>query len=379
MSKSQLYIPNKINVGYQKRGDTYTGKLAYIIYWDNLGKLRKEPSWNSWRDTKIANNEFENVPTEGFVLNKGVGGARQSYGWNARNEYIRVYDPRGFEFEISVANLLFILQEATSTKGKGLEGEFVYCWEGKDLMLLPLCSQEYKESNKFTELQTRKITKEDMTPGCTYIDKQEKELIYLGRFDYTTFEYARGESYDYITTTKKHHIFVDANYDTKNSYGNKYVLYPGFTKLVVKVSDEISHNYSDLVTEFYNSKYGSLPVEIILKPTDVSSGFKEDRWGNIEGSFVRETTNGYIKYNIKKETKYNHLTNTSEIIGYCYNDEYEYYIKDKKLTRKYSPSTYYYGGNKNTKIYTMDELLMEDYKIGYIKLESGSKMKLNKY
>jgi hypothetical protein len=36
------------------------------------------------------------------------------------------YMTRGFEFEISIPNLLYILQECTSTKGKGLDGEFVY-------------------------------------------------------------------------------------------------------------------------------------------------------------------------------------------------------------------------------------------------------------
>jgi hypothetical protein len=47
--------------------------------------------------------------------------AKQSrIGWNARNEYIRVYDPRDFEFEISVSNLLFILRECNCNKGKGL-------------------------------------------------------------------------------------------------------------------------------------------------------------------------------------------------------------------------------------------------------------------
>jgi hypothetical protein len=51
---------------------------------------------------------------------------------------VRVYDPRNFEFEISVANLLYILEETSSLKGKGLEGEFVYAWEGKELVLLPV-------------------------------------------------------------------------------------------------------------------------------------------------------------------------------------------------------------------------------------------------
>ena len=69
-----MNIPKTIKVGYQKRGDTYTGKLAYVIYTDDKGKLRKEKSWQGWRDGKIKPSDFDNEPTSGFVLNKGVGG-----------------------------------------------------------------------------------------------------------------------------------------------------------------------------------------------------------------------------------------------------------------------------------------------------------------
>lgn len=86
-----IYIPEKIKVGYQNRNDTYTKKLAYVIYYDEKGKLRKETSWNSWRDEKIEPDDFDNEPTRGFVLNKKVGGDR--YGWNPRQTYTRVYDP----------------------------------------------------------------------------------------------------------------------------------------------------------------------------------------------------------------------------------------------------------------------------------------------
>lgn len=129
MNNEQLFIPEKICVGFQTREGTYTGKLAYVIYYDQKGVRRKEKSWESWRNKKLPPVDFTNEPIEGFVLNKGVGGARQSYGWNTRNEYIRVYDPRDFEFEISVANLLFILRECDCSRGKGLEGKFVYAWD----------------------------------------------------------------------------------------------------------------------------------------------------------------------------------------------------------------------------------------------------------
>lgn len=71
--QTKLTIPSRIKVGYQKRGDTYTGNLAYVIYFDHKGVLRKETSWKGWCDSKLGSHEFDNVPTEGFVLNKKVG------------------------------------------------------------------------------------------------------------------------------------------------------------------------------------------------------------------------------------------------------------------------------------------------------------------
>ena len=120
---SSIFIPKTINVGYQNREGTYTGKLAYVIYTDEKGKLRKENSWNSWRDKTIEPSVFDNIPTEGFVLNKKVGD--YDSGWNHRHAYCRIYDPRGFEFEITFENLLYILENTNSIVGKGLEGLFV--------------------------------------------------------------------------------------------------------------------------------------------------------------------------------------------------------------------------------------------------------------
>ena len=58
-----LNIPEKIKVGYQERTGTYTGKLAYVIYYDEKGKLRKETSWQNWRHTKIDADDFDNGAT----------------------------------------------------------------------------------------------------------------------------------------------------------------------------------------------------------------------------------------------------------------------------------------------------------------------------
>lgn len=195
--KSNIFIPKTINVGYQNRSGTYTGKLAYVIYYDGKGKLRKEVSWNSWRDEKIPNEEFDNVPTSGFVLNKKVGD--YSSGWDHRQAYCRVYDPRNFEFEITIENLLYILENANSIKGKGLEGEFVYGWDGKDLVLMPVESPDYKQIAEYNKIvhNNESIKTKDLIVGATYLTKDNVEWIYMGRFD------TYGSGYQWIENGEK--------------------------------------------------------------------------------------------------------------------------------------------------------------------------------
>ena len=253
--KDKLFIPERINTGFQERGGTYTGKLAYIIYWNTKNKLCKETSWQSWRDKKIDPIEFKNVPTEGFVLNKGVGGVKGSWSSrNVRNEYIRVYDPRDFEFEISVANLLFILQECSAIKGKGLEGEFVYAWDGPELVLLPVDSEDYKASSDFTGLKSKKITKDNVRPGLEYLDKKGENLVYIGReiwnnrgnidkyYKYYTYAYAP-------LTLKRAHIFW--NRKQKN-----FQQHSGFTELALQLTEEPVLDHATILTNFGKTRHG---------------------------------------------------------------------------------------------------------------------------
>lgn len=223
-----LNIPDKLKIGFQKRSDTYTGKLSYVTYINKKGKLAKETSWNGWRDNKITPLEIDNVPTEGFVLNKKAGG--YSRGWNHRQTYCRVYDPRDFEFEISIENLLYILQECTSSKGKGLEGKFVYAWSGKDLVLLPVNSVDYKMSKQLID-STEKITMKSLKIGASYKGKVpnsneiSNNLVYIGKMTWYGFvggctqnyNYTKKEEYEFELTSKTVPTFVDI--DKKQFHG----------------------------------------------------------------------------------------------------------------------------------------------------------------
>lgn len=296
MSKDKLFIPEDIHIGFQKRGGTYTGKLAYIIYTDAKGKKRKEKSWNSWRNSSIAPEDFKNEPTSGFVLNKKVGGDR--YGWNPRATYVRVWDPRDFEFEISVPNLLFILQETSAIKGKGLEGEFVYSWDGQDLVLLPVGCEEYKKSSQHTENQHKKITKEDMVEGCMYLTKEGEEVMYLGRHTI----YANGSNSKYMTCKKKH-VF----WSKDQRYENNVVI-PGSHKYYAKTNYRWESGYTKLSDRLTDTPAADFPEKYdTYKKTFKSFEFKEiveDGQVDIYKEFCKTNYINQVTGFVKKDGEY---------------------------------------------------------------------------
>lgn len=249
MNKTKMFVPTTIKVGYQKRKDTYTKKLAYVIYYRGK-KLCKEKSWESWRDKSISPEEFSNEPTEGFVLNKNVGG--YSVGWgHHRSEYARVYDPRGFEFEITFDNLLFILANCGCSPGKGLEGKFVYAWDKTTLVLLPECSQEYKECLYRTTLLGQKVSVKSLVEGHTYYSAKDDDLLYLGKRQW--WEVKEGVKTTHVFYSKQTNRFFDI----------------GKPKLNVCLSDQSPANYAEIVQEYLLSANGSgaAKLEVIDKET----------------------------------------------------------------------------------------------------------------
>lgn len=235
-----IFIPKKVKVGFQTRKDTYTKKLAYVIYYDEKGKLRKETSWEGWRDEKIDPEEYSNDPTSGFVLNKKVGDYKSD--WNHRMAYCRVYDPRGFEFEITIENLLYILQNTSCIKGKGLDGDFVYSWDGKDLVLLPCSAPEYGAISQFTEElhSLESVKTKDLILGATYLTKKQEKVIYLGKFNYyeTSYNYST-DNREKVTIFKgKRHYFKE---------GKRLESKTGLNHLLKVIDKEPVSNYAYLV------------------------------------------------------------------------------------------------------------------------------------
>ncbi len=175
------YIPDEVIAGFQKRPDTFTGNLAYLTF-DQYGKRKNEKSWNQWISKDIGVQKIANVPTKGFVFNKGI--KRINY-MNFGSEKIRVYDARGVEFEINVSNLVMILQSCEISKGE-IQDECIYAWINGTLNLVPLGSELYRECvlATYDHLNKQSVTvdKNNLVVSGVYASKKNNkdQYVFLG-------------------------------------------------------------------------------------------------------------------------------------------------------------------------------------------------------
>lgn len=198
-NRTQLLIPTDLKVGFNERPETYNGLLAFITYINARGEITQERAWKGWingNNSSLGGGEnqrrqrmgtsyvpmpildIKNDKTSGFVINKKVGGYKTEF--SVRDTYTRIFDPRGFEFEIDVPNLLYIIKNNGISKGGELQGEFVYAWNGGSVILLPVESTDYHQSMTFSVLQTEKVSKRSLVKGNIYENDSQETLIYLG-------------------------------------------------------------------------------------------------------------------------------------------------------------------------------------------------------
>lgn len=388
---SSLYIPKKIKVGFQKRQDTFSKMLAYIIYYDDKGKLRKETSWENWRDKTIDAHEYDNVPQSGLIINKDI----KRYNWShfsSRKTMIRVYDSRGFEFEITTENLIGVLMHDDVIK-RGLSGDYVYAWDGKELILLPCSSEEYTDSVKFTQLVNSKVSAKDLKEGFRYKTKQEETIVYLGKYnwyDYKKVYTANRNDYTTDMDVEKQRIYYNEN-------GNKFFVKSGVTFIGEEIGTEIVDNYSELLSNFNKTLNSSKIKELKLVKAnehplynDLKASYytipgtcnnlvyNDDR--NIKFNFsdyVRHNNYGKkgfgcdLYYKSKDKIHPIYITSMTDWTADCcgkkfngykftYNPKSTYTIVDDKVTHKTDESYHYNSYNHTTKLHDTEKYVLDE-------------------
>lgn len=312
--QSNLYIPKKITVGFQKRSDTYTGKLGFVTYTDDKGVFRQENSWNGWRDKKIAPIEVDNVPSR-FVFNKDVS---RSGHWSDVTK-VRIYDTRDFEFEIDVSNMMYILMHSDISKRDIIE-ECVFAWSGKNLTLIPVNSEEYRNSVENTRKLNTKFSLKDLVLGYTYSTKKFGDVVYLGSHEWSEKKY----SSNMVESVGKKHIFY-----VNKKYYDKFLPLTG-SDLVEAITNEVHSEYATLVDQLYKSPYMKKSGKFTIKKGFDSIGFKKTAYS----SFKVEIKGNHFDVNEVELYQVNGIPKFKKESNYWTRNDYEREMKEKKINIK---------------------------------------------
>lgn len=128
--------------------------------------------------------EVPNDPQVGFRITRMVS---RSGSWNGGNKLVRIEDPRGFELEISVDNLVKAMSVTTFVGGQCQEA-CVWGRSGAANILLPCNSEPYKEAFDTTTYRAKKaISLRDVNFGDKVELKKTEHFegltgIYMGAY-----------------------------------------------------------------------------------------------------------------------------------------------------------------------------------------------------
>lgn len=182
-SNRTIKIPTKVYVGFQNRPSSDDVPLGFMTPWGEDEAAKKRiATVNNWargygNTTPIEPVTLNNIPMTGFRISRAV---RRSGGWGSSNAtFVRVEDPRGFELEISVQNLL-MLMDNNITQDAEIIQECIWGRDGGNNILLAVNSQPYLDATENTRRSASKVSAREVKPGFEVTVENGDRGFYYG-------------------------------------------------------------------------------------------------------------------------------------------------------------------------------------------------------
>lgn len=245
--------PDEFYVGFKAQG-VNEPHLAFLTPFDTTAAFKKrKDTVDNWADTYIVVNgrytkdtgipaiNVRNEPLLGFKISESV---KRTGGWNSGNVVWRIYDPRGFEWEIPSANLAQIITQTGISAGGVINGRCLIGRLGANNILIPEGTDLWDQM--LTDMETRHkkaIAKviTDLHPGDAITLKDGSEGFYLGK--------------------RKMMLTVPDDLEAFKEHGSSSYTY--YRKLGFH-EEESKHEYHMVVSNLsdYNYKEGYYPVSV---------------------------------------------------------------------------------------------------------------------
>jgi len=257
-----IIVSDKIYIGFQKRSegtawntpekDRKEVLLGFATYYEDNAKFEKRKetidSWSGGRywqkvENKIPSKIIDNELLGGFQISREV---RRTASWGGGNVLWRIEDPRGFELEISSANMAAIMDCSTIVNGE-IQGKCKWGWNttgGSKVVLLPEHSEPYQQAIEDTKRHNSNVSIKEVKIGDKVELKNGTVGVYLGYHHFLKADWSRSEydQYDW-----KRHLRVLDKSKKKNHFfrlpGNHRILMvpsPKLAKIVEPSKNELT-------------------------------------------------------------------------------------------------------------------------------------------
>jgi hypothetical protein len=164
-----------ISIVTQNDAALHTSPLSYLVQADGEhtkeyeSNIKSAKQWAvGWqKEAKVYT--FENFPTNGFKI------AAIATRYSTSNKFYRIIDPRGFQLEISTANLLEIVQTGEIAYGE-IIGKYVWVKSTRDY----LCSVNHPEYKRWLNPPAKEKSK-TLDIGDLVVLPNDGEALYIGK------------------------------------------------------------------------------------------------------------------------------------------------------------------------------------------------------
>jgi hypothetical protein len=158
--------------------------LGFVSYRDaGTNQIHHKSSMDKWGDKNMLRFSYINEPTTGFRV---VGFVSR---WSTSNKFIRIEDPRGFQFEVSIDNFVDLLRETTVVNAI-IQDKVVYGWDDAGISLYKENSKKYLEGKEnFEDITSPTVSMRSINIGNIIKLKNGKTVQYCGSWYYIQYDW----------------------------------------------------------------------------------------------------------------------------------------------------------------------------------------------
>jgi len=288
--KMYIQTQGRVNI------DTTNPPLAFMTpYEDNAAFEKRRKTVDNWGKSPDGASSvgpfiIDNKLIKGFHFGSAI------VRWNTGNKWVRIKDPRGFELEIPIENLVNLLATTTTISGE-IQDECVWFREGSQNYLVKYDPKQIEAQNEFkfgpgvVFKVGKNILKYVGVRYMTLIEATNKQIILEHTNDPFTdnrYEKAFAKRMYYVrVTTSKVHVCLDV-------YG-KAVYYKQIPKKVSPTTETIEHTIENNTwtckVDSSMADYSSTKMAALFQDEDIPLDISVDKMKEIVKSY--HTVNKY--------------------------------------------------------------------------------------